>query len=60
MGIKKFNHITFDYFLKNEENLTDKDYVIWDFMVTANIEYMTYKNDEKDSICIKLNSIMFF
>lgn len=45
MGSKEqFKHITLEYFIKNEDSLTDKEYAIWDFMVTTNIESMNYKN----------------
>ena len=55
----KFQTISLKKLRENEDNLTDKDYSMWDFMVTANIESMTYKNGEEDSICIRLNSIIF-
>jgi len=57
----KFHTISIEKLKKNdtEDSLSDKDYALWDFMVTASIESMTYKDGEKDSICIKLNTIMF-
>lgn len=45
---------------KDEVNsLSDKDYAIWDFMVSANIESMIYKNLPNDAIGIRLNTISF-
>jgi len=37
----------------------DKEADIWDFMATANIESMTYKDDPNDVVSIKLNSLFF-
>lgn len=55
---EEFKHITLDYFEKNKNTITDKEEDIWDFMATANIESMAYKNLPKDAICIKLNYII--
>lgn len=44
---------------ETKNSLSVKDYALWDFMVTASIESMNYKDGEKDSICIKLNTVMF-
>lgn len=55
----EFQSISLKKLRENEENLTDKEYSLWDFMVTANIDIMTYKNNPKDIICIKLNSVIF-
>jgi len=56
---EEFKHITLDYFEKNKNTITDKEEVIWDFMATANIESMDYKNLPDDAICIKLNYLFF-
>ena len=56
---EEFKHISLDYFEKNKNTITDKEEDIWDFMATANIESMVYKNLPKDAICIKLNSLFF-
>lgn len=56
---EEFKHITLNYFEKNKGTITDKEADIWDFMATANIESMAYKNLPKDVISIKLNSLFF-
>lgn len=55
----KFQFISINKLKENEENLTDKEYALWDFMVTANIENMDYKNEKEDIICIRLNTVFF-
>lgn len=57
----KFETISLKKLRENEEEnpLSDKDYAIWDFMVSANIESMTYKNLPNDAICIRLNTLSF-
>jgi hypothetical protein len=39
--------------------MTDKEYALFDVMVTANIEHMTYKDGPEDVISIRLNSVFF-
>ena len=54
-----FKSASLKYFEKHKDTITDKEADIWDFMATAKIESMMYKDGENDAICIKLNSIIF-
>ena len=56
---EEFKRASLGCFKKHKDIITDKEETVWDFMATAQIESMTYKDGAKNTICIKLNSLFF-